>query len=963
MDPSEPSIHVLHVDDDTAFAETTAAHLEREYPAFEVETAPDAGAGLDRLAEGGVDCVVSDLEMPGRDGLEFLEAVRTDYPDLPFILFTGKGSEEVASEAISAGVTDYLQKERGTSQYARLSNRIQNAVEKHRTQADLHRSERRLTLFFEESPLGVIEWNLDGTVARANPQAGEILGYDTGGLTGKSWERFVPDDEQPSFVDLLEEQEPVDGAGQGISDVQRQDGEIIICEWHNRVVTDDAGDVLTVFSQFQDVTDRKEARRRLETLAETLPGMAYRCRNEPGWPMQDIRGEVEELTGYEPAAIEDEEGFYGEQIIHPDDQGSVWEEIQGAIAEGDSFELTYRIRTRSGDTRWVWERGTAVREADGSIEVLEGFITDITDRKVREIELQERSAAMEASVDGIGIVDEDETYGFVNQALADIYGVSDRDDLVGEDWLGRYSEEERRRFREGVVPTLEAEGSWRGTAIGQRADGETFPMEVSLTRTGSGRTVVVVRDISERRAREQELVTLRDRIAFALETTDSVLYEIDPETDQEHRHGPFERIYGIPPSDADTATEFYQNGVHPADRDRLKREQRQLLAGEIDSTEVEYRTNPDHGPVRWMRSPMATVNPDAEDGTRRVIGLATDVTEQKEREMELERYETIIETSGDPMYTLDSEGHFTYVNNAMARLTGYDADELLGAHGSRIMPDDHVERGEAAIRGLISGASRRGTFEMDLITADGQRVPCENHVGLLPFDEEPQGTVGILRDISERKAREETLQRQNERLEEFASVVSHDLRNPLNVALGRLELAEEDDPSEHLEAIGSALQRMETLIDDLLTLARQGEAVDETEPLDLARVAEDSWRAIETEEADIVLDVDLTLQADPTRLKQLLENLLGNAVEHAGPDVTVEIGSTDTGFYVADNGPGIPEDRREEVFESGFSGTRHGTGFGLSIAKEIADAHGWEIRVVKSESGGARFEIRDIRPA
>ncbi|MFB6206231.1 MAG: response regulator, partial [Haloglomus sp.] len=156
--PSEV-IRVLHVDDEPDFADMAAAFVGREDDRFDTETATSASEGLDRLSSNDFDCVVSDYDMPGQNGIEFLEAVREEHGDLPFILYTGKGSEEVASDAISAGVTDYLQKESGTGQYPVLANRIRNAVEKSRAQTELADREKRLNLFFEESPMGVVEWD------------------------------------------------------------------------------------------------------------------------------------------------------------------------------------------------------------------------------------------------------------------------------------------------------------------------------------------------------------------------------------------------------------------------------------------------------------------------------------------------------------------------------------------------------------------------------------------------------------------------------------------------------------------------------------------------------------------------------------------------------------------------------------------------------------------------------------
>ncbi|MFB6376152.1 MAG: response regulator, partial [Bradymonadaceae bacterium] len=144
MSGTDEAIRILFVDDDVELADTTARSLEAEHEQFEVETAAGASAGERKLAEHEVDCIVSDYNMPNRNGIEFLRSVRATAPTLPFILYTGKGSEEVASEAISAGVTDYMQKGTGTGEYAMLANRIDNAVAR-RSNRERAEVEQRLT--------------------------------------------------------------------------------------------------------------------------------------------------------------------------------------------------------------------------------------------------------------------------------------------------------------------------------------------------------------------------------------------------------------------------------------------------------------------------------------------------------------------------------------------------------------------------------------------------------------------------------------------------------------------------------------------------------------------------------------------------------------------------------------------------------------------------------------------------
>jgi signal transduction histidine kinase len=220
--------------------------------------------------------------------------------------------------------------------------------------------------------------------------------------------------------------------------------------------------------------------------------------------------------------------------------------------------------------------------------------------------------------------------------------------------------------------------------------------------------------------------------------------------------------------------------------------------------------------------------------------------------------------------------------------------------------------------------------------------------------------IGTLTDGTDREERERELERRNERLDEFAGVVSHDLRNPLQVASGRIELASEECDSEFLDDAEDALDQMGTLIDDLLAIARDGTRVREFETVDLEPLVEACWSAVATPEVTLTVESPSPVRADRGRLRQLVENLLANAVEYGGPDVTVTVSTLDVGFYVADDGPGVPEGEREAVFDTGYTSGDEGTGFGLAIAEEIAMAHDWEIRVRESDGGGARFEITGV---
>ncbi|AEH35793.1 sensor histidine kinase [Halopiger xanaduensis] len=208
----------------------------------------------------------------------------------------------------------------------------------------------------------------------------------------------------------------------------------------------------------------------------------------------------------------------------------------------------------------------------------------------------------------------------------------------------------------------------------------------------------------------------------------------------------------------------------------------------------------------------------------------------------------------------------------------------------------------------------------------------------------------------ERTRRRRELVRKNEHLERFASVISHDLRNPLNVISGTADLIAETEELHRLEHIAAAADRMESMIDDLLLLARDGAKLGSIESVPLESVVRDAWTGVETSDATLETRDLPTVAADPGRLQQALENLVRNAVEHNDAGVGILVEGTDDGFALEDDGAGVPPDRRERVFEEGYSGAG-GTGLGLSIVETVVSAHGWDVSVTDGKQGGARFEI------
>ncbi|QGN06205.1 response regulator [Halorhabdus sp. CBA1104] len=320
-----------------------------------------------------------------------------------------------------------------------------------------------------------------------------------------------------------------------------------------------------------------------------------------------------------------------------------------------------------------------------------------------------------------------------------------------------------------------------------------------------------------------------------------------------------------------------------------------------------------------------------------------------------QKYELLVTSSPDGVAHVASDGTVLTANPSLAATVGSERETVIGSTLPQVFGDVGNERLETGRAVIADGKPKRSEDVYEGKHFHNIFVPVD-------FDSDHDTFQLISRDITEQKERERELQRQNERLEKFASVVSHDLRNPLGVARGSAQLiADECDETDAVDRMDRALTRMDRLIDDVLTLARQGKAAHQPDAVDLAHIAEEAWASVRTESARIDIADSGMIEADPGRLQELLENLFNNAVTHGAEDVTVRVGVADRdGFYVEDDGPGIPSDRREEVFELGYSTADDGTGMGLSIVQQIASAHGWDSEITDGRDGGTRFVFTDV---
>jgi PAS domain S-box-containing protein len=358
----------------------------------------------------------------------------------------------------------------------------------------------------------------DGQIRFVNPAFERLTGYSEADAIGET-PHLLNSGAMPDsyFEDLWATIQDGDVWTEEITN-EKKNGDRYYAQETIAPIHDAAGDVTGYVAIQTDITEEKERTRLLQTLIDNLPGIVYRGYNEPGWPMDFVAGQVAELTGYEESKLETGDVSWGYDIVHPADRDHVTETVDAAVEAGEAFEITYRIRTATGETRWVWEQGQEVDPFTREEMMLEGFITDITERKERELELHQKTRAIDEAPIGIVLTDPaqaDNPLIYVNDAFTDLTGYS-KSDAVGRNCRflqGDNTDPETvARIRAGI----DAEEPVSVTIRNYRKDGSGFwnRLELAPVRNTDGEIINYVgfqQDVTELRERQRHLQTI-DRV-------------------------------------------------------------------------------------------------------------------------------------------------------------------------------------------------------------------------------------------------------------------------------------------------------------------------------------------------------------------------------------------------------------------------------------------------------------------
>jgi len=798
----------------------------------------------------------------------------------------------------------------------------------------LERTNTVLRTIVENLPMGVVVEDAERNILMANDQLGEILGVPVAGddLIGRDCDTAAKElqdlfADPGEFIDTLNERMEQRELVQN-EEIHLADGRVLERDYLPYSLPEGEANLWL----YRDITDRKEERARLEFL-ETLENR-----------LTELSIEFLNTEGKDIGALID----------------NALENI-GTLVEADRsymFEIDRDGKTLSNTYEWCGEG------AEPQKEMLQDLPLDTFPWWMQKMENHETltiSAVSQLPPEAAAEQEILQEQDITSVVVAPMVSEGELVGFIGFDWV-----EQQDAWSEDFINVLQICSEIFSSAI-------------------------------QRESRRREL----ERREAYLEQSSDIISVMDSSGEVTYQSTSTERVTGFSPAEVIGVSGFEH--VHPEDVEKLEGVFSSFVAQPDEEVQLELRVETKDGDWRWIE--VRGVNKLNDPVIEGLLFSSRDISERKEREQELkernqeieEREEQfkILHSAGEQLMQATSQEEAAEITiDAAKNILGYarpalrlidengrtlklvaTTEENVATAGKRPdyqadedipaartyrrqepeiyddLDDTNDEYDRGALRsGLYVPVSDYGVFSCG---APEPNVYDETDVNILEVLTNLTATA-LTRIESERELRQK-----NMRLDKFASIVSHDLRNPLEVAMGQVELARDECDTPHLEQAATAHDRIAAIIEDTLTLSRLGKTVENIQDVELKTRVHQCWELVETGAATLdPPSASVKMRADPDRLQQIFENLFRNAVEHAGEGVTVSVDRLEDGFAVSDDGPGLPDGI--DVFETGESTSAEGTGFGLSIVEEIVTAHGWEIHTTESETGGARFEITGV---
>ena len=854
------SLRVLHVDDDQGVLEVSKQILTMENN-FEIESASSVDEAFQKLERQNYDAIISDYEMPLKNGLDFLKELRQQQKDIPFILFTGKGREEVVVKALNLGADSYINKNGSPETvYCELANAINKTVKHKKAERNVLEQKIRAEQYLNVVGSIILALDVQGKITLLNKKGYDILGYEEGELNGKDWiDTCHPTEIRQELRKLFDDwvQGKAKPPEHYENEVVTKYGEKRLVSWHDTVLRDENGQLVGTLSSGEDITEQKNSEEALLAAGEKFRTIFENVHDvityvDTHGKILDVNNRIEDLLGYKREEIIGK-NFVKLGLIKFLDVPKLLKLFVGSIRKGEETKIIVLELKHKNGSRVSVEVGTRfIRDKKGKIVNIVNIFRDVTENKKAEaalVESEEKFRKVFAiGHDAFLISDlKESTIIEANERFGEMFGYN-RQEVIGKSaiQLGIWA---NLPDREKIAQNLKSKGKIENLEIFcRKKSGESFPilLSVSLLQANNQQLVLsTVRDLSSSKNAENAL---------------------------------------------------------------------------------------------------------------------------KESE---EKFRNLAEESPNIIF-INKQGRVVYANKKSEEITGYTREELYSPNFNflSLSPPEYDELVKSAYSKHLKG-EYVPPYHYELISKDGKRIDAVITSKMIEYEGE-KAILGIVTDISELKKAEEALNQTmdelvsvNEKLGVVGNLTRHDVRNKLSVITGNIYLLKKKH-SDNPEII-NRLREMEEAcknITKIFDFAKMYEQIGVGE-LSLTDVKKtiDEAAALFSASPNVKIINDchgLTVLAD-SFLRQLYYNLIDNSIKHGKRVTKIRVHYEKTSqdqlnLIYEDDGVGIPDQNKPELFREGFS-TGGSSGYGLYLIKKMMETYGWTIRENGEPEIGAKFTI------
>jgi PAS domain S-box-containing protein len=962
----KPKIRVLHVDDDSALLKIARQCLEIQGP-FQVESATSADEALAKLENGQYDAVVSAYQMPGRDGLEFLELLRKNGNTIPFIMFTGKGREAVAVKAWGLGADHYVNKIGDPETvYCELAHCLRSIVEKRLAETRMKETTQKLQTIYQSALEGISYVDAEENILYANKAFADIVGYVQDQLVGMNLHKMV-DDENWAKIRSATERRTKGEANRYEIVFRRSDGTVRNVLVSGAPLFEQDGRFAGTVGIILDTTERKkietalrESQKKYQDLTETISDFVWEMDSSGRYTY--CSPQMEKLWGIKPTEMIGKTPF---DMMPPNEKEKA---LQYFGAMGNSpkpFCMESKSYDSQGHLIFLETKGVPFLDDKGRLLGFRGISRDITERKKTEEALKTEREELDRIFNSSPIIvfykDKEGKFLRVNRAFAEAVQMS-QEDFVGKTVFDFYSAEIAQSMTNDDLEVLESGCPKLGiieqyeSANGLRwVQTDKVPI---FSENGSPNGIIgFAQDITERRKTEEVLRQSEEKYRGLFESVqDPVGIFVGREGRLIDCNTAFKKSSGY--TDEELKGKVFPDFVHPDDRDMVLEKYRTEYSEDEFPLVYEIRGLNKKGESVPLELSVSTFKKKG-----KVIGIEVihrDLTERKKIETSLreshQKFEGLFRHNPEAAVYLGLNFKIVDVNPRFCELFGYSAEEAKGKDlDDLVVPEGMREEAESLNKNAKNGYASRDTARK---RKNGSLVPVSISAAPVAFEDKLLGYVGIYKDITDLKKLEE-------KLRVVGGLTRHDVRNKLSAVTGnayllKRKLAADPEALEQLADMENAVRNAELIFEFARKYEQLG--IEQLVNLNVGNAVDEAASLFPGLKGIKIVNEchGLTVLAD-SLLRTLFYNLIDDSLKYGEKlnQIRIHYEKAEENrlrLVYEDDGVGIALDAKSKIFNEGYT-TGKGSGLGLYMVKRILDVYGWTIQETGTPDNGARFTI------